>query len=273
MRILVIGDVNGRAGRRMVQTHLPRLIVAHRVDYAVANVENAADGFGITPELTEQLLEFGLDCLTSGNHIWDKQEILDYLPAQPRLLRPENYPAGSPGSGVHLGASAAGTPVAVVNLMGRVYMPPCDDPFRAADRVLKNLAGKARVVLVDMHAEATSEKQAMGFYLDGKVSAVFGTHTHVQTADEAVLPGGTAYISDLGMTGPYDSVIGIEKSLALKRFLTGMPVRFAVAQRDPRLCGALIEVDDKSGRALGIERIQVKDGAAEEAADGDAQPV
>ena len=258
MRILLIGDVNGRPGRRMVQTHLPRLIVAHRADLAVANVENAADGFGITGELAESLLASGLDCLTSGNHIWDKPEVMEYIAHQPRLLRPENYPATAPGRGLWLGTTPGGVPVAVVNLMGRVFMPPCDDPFRAAESVVREIAGRARVILVDMHAEATSEKQAMAAYLDGRVSAVFGTHTHVPTADETVLPGGTAYISDLGMTGPYDSVIGIEKTLALRKFLTGMPVRFAVAKRDPRLCGAILDVDEETGRARSIARLDVR---------------
>ena len=272
MRILAIGDVNGRAGRRLVQEHLPRLIASRGIDFAVANVENAADGFGVTPDLAEQLLAQGLDCLTSGNHIWDKQEVLDYLSVQPRLLRPENYPEGAPGRGVFVGATASGEPVAVVNLMGRLFMPPCDDPFRTADRVLQQLKGRARVILVDMHAEATSEKQALGVHLSGRVSTVFGTHTHVQTADETILPGGTAYISDLGMTGPYDSVIGIEKSLALKRFLTGMPVRLSVAKRDPRLCGVVIDVDGATGRAVAIERIQIRTEGGGEMRGGDAQP-
>jgi metallophosphoesterase (TIGR00282 family) len=273
MRILLIGDVNGRPGRRMVQTHLPRLIVEHDAAIAVGNVENAADGFGITPDLSEQMLASGFDCLTSGNHIWDKHEILDYLRTQPRLLRPANYPDTAPGRGVWLGATPGGTPVAVINLMGRVFMPPCDDPFRAADHAIESLRDRARVILVDMHAEATSEKQAMAAYLDGRVSAVVGTHTHVQTADETILPGGTAYLSDLGMTGPYDSVIGIEKSLALRRFTTGLPVRFAVAKRDPRLCGAVIDVDETTGLARSIERLQIKadDGASH--GGGDAQPV
>jgi 2',3'-cyclic-nucleotide 2'-phosphodiesterase len=262
MRILVIGDVNGRAGRRMVETHLPRLVLEHRVDLAVANVENAADGFGVTPDLAEQMLSAGLDCLTSGNHIWDKPEIAPYLEGKTRLLRPDNYPAGTPGRGVWTGETPGGVPVAVINLMGRVFMPPCDDPFRAADRILSGLAGSPRVVLVDMHAEATSEKQAMGAYLDGRVAAVVGTHTHVPTADERVLPKGTAFITDLGMTGPYESVIGIEKELALRRFLTGMPVRFAVAKKDARLCGAVIDVDETTGRARSIERIQIRADAA-----------
>jgi hypothetical protein len=272
MRILFLGDVNGKAGRRLVQTHLPRLIAERQIDFSVANVENAADGFGITPELTEELLACGLDCLTSGNHIWDKQEIIDYLPGQPRLLRPLNYPEGAPGSGLYVGESPAGVPVAVVNLMGRVFMPPCDDPFRSADAVLHRIKGRAKVILVDMHAEATSEKSAMGWHLDGRVSAVVGTHTHVQTADEIVLPGGTAYITDLGMTGPYDSVIGIEKGLALRKFLTGMPVRFSTAKRDPRLCGVLLEVDPTTGRASAIERIQLR-ASPEAAGSDDARPV
>jgi len=258
MRILVIGDVNGRAGRRMLETHLPRLILEHRVDLAVANVENAADGFGITPDLAEQMLGQGLHCMTSGNHIWDKPEIAPYLESHRRLLRPDNYPRGAPGTGVFTGQTAGGIPVAVINLMGRVFMPPCDDPFPAADRILADLAGKARVILVDMHAEASSEKQAMAAHLDGRVAAVVGTHTHVPTADERLLPGGTAFITDLGMTGPYDSVIGIEKDLALRRFLTGMPVRFSVAKRDARLCGALIDVDESKGTARSIQRIQIK---------------
>jgi hypothetical protein len=258
VRIAFLGDVNGRAGRQMIRAHLPRLIAERGIDFAVANVENAADGFGVTPDLAEELLGCGLDCLTSGNHIWDKQEILDYIPSQPRLLRPHNYPRGVPGSGIYLGESPAGVTVAVVNLMGRVFMPPCDNPFEAIESALPRLSQRARIILVDMHAEATSEKTAMGWHLDGRVSAVVGTHTHVQTADETVLPGGTAYITDLGMTGAHDSVIGIDKGLALKKFLTGLPVRFTTARRDPRLCGVLLEVDDATGRARAIERLQIR---------------
>lgn len=256
MNILMLGDVYGRPGRRILQDHVPRLRAERRLDFVVANVENAADGFGVTPDLAGQLRAAGVDCLTSGNHIWDKPEILDYLRAEPRLLRPFNYPGDAPGTGLFVGAAADGTPIAVLNLMGRLFMPPCDDPFRAAERAIEAIAGRAKVILVDMHAEATSEKQAIAVFLDGRVSAVVGTHTHVQTADERLLPGGTAYLSDLGMTGPYDSVIGIEKDVALRRFLSGMPVRFTVARRDPRLCGALIEVDASTGRALSIERLQ-----------------
>ncbi len=260
MRILIIGDVNGRAGRQMVQSEVPRLIAGRAIDFSIANVENAADGFGVTPDLADQLLQSGLDCLTSGNHIWDKREIIDYLGAQPRLLRPANYPDGAPGDGVYLGSSPAGVPIAVINVMGRVFMPPCDDPFRSIDRALERIDGRARIVIVDMHAEATSEKMAIGWHLDGRVSAVVGTHTHVQTADETILPGGTAYITDLGMTGPYDSVIGIDKELVLKKFRTGLPVRYASARRDPRLCGVILDVDPSSGRATAIERLQLRNG-------------
>jgi metallophosphoesterase (TIGR00282 family) len=264
MRILMMGDVYGRPGRRVLQEHLPRLRAERGLDFVVANVENAADGFGITPDLAEQLRGAGVDCLTSGNHIWDKPEILDYLRAEPRLLRPYNYPETSPGAGIYEGTARDGTPVAVINLMGRLFMPPCDDPFRAAERALDAIAGRAKVILVDMHAEATSEKQAIAVFLDGRVSAVVGTHTHVQTADERLLPGGTAYLSDLGMTGPYDSVIGIDKEIALRRFTSGMPIRFTVAKADPRLCGAFIEVDPATGRATAIERVQRRPAAEED---------
>jgi metallophosphoesterase (TIGR00282 family) len=272
MRMAIIGDVNGRAGRQVLAAELPRLITRRRIDYVVANVENAADGFGITPDLCEEILAAGVDCMTSGNHIWDKTEILEYLPVQPKLLRPLNYPEGAPGAGLHLGETPGGVPVAVINLMGRVFMPPCDDPFPCVDRALAGLNGRARIVLVDMHAEASSEKQAMGHHLDGRATAVVGTHTHVQTADETVLQGGTAYITDLGMTGPYESIIGIEKGLALRKFLTGMPVRFTTAKRDPRLCGVLVEADAATGRALSIERFQVRPGSGETRQD-DARPV
>jgi 2',3'-cyclic-nucleotide 2'-phosphodiesterase len=258
MRIAILGDVNGRAGRHVLTSQLPRLVAARAIDFVVANVENAADGFGITPELSEELLACGIDCMTTGNHIWDKVEIVDYLPGQPRLLRPLNYPDRAPGNGLYIGETASGVPVAVINLMGRVFMPPCDNPFPIVDQALKRLAGRAAVVLVDMHAEATSEKAAMGRHLDGRVTAVVGTHTHVQTADEIILPGGTGYITDLGMTGPYDSIIGIETELALRKFLTGMPVRLTTAKRDPRMCGVILEVDATSGRALAIERFQMR---------------
>jgi metallophosphoesterase (TIGR00282 family) len=257
MNLLFIGDVNGRAGRSLVREHLDRLVDRHRVDYAVANVENAADGFGVTPPLAAELEGMGLHVMTSGNHIFDKVEILPYLEDHPNLLRPHNYPAGAPGTGVHLGTTAAGVGVAVVNLMGRVFMTPLDCPFRTADRILAEIGSRCRVVLVDFHAEATSEKVALGWYLDGRVSAVVGTHTHVQTADERVLPGGTAVITDVGMTGARDSVIGVEKELAIRRFLQQMPVRFTCARKNPRLCAVLIDVDEATGRARGIQRLDL----------------
>ena len=257
MNILFIGDVNGRAGRNLVREHLDRLVDRHRVDYAVANVENAAEGFGITPALAEELQGHGLHVMTSGNHIWDKAEILPYIAEHRTLLRPHNYPAGTPGTGLHLGSTAAGVPVAVVNLMGRVFMNALECPFRTADRALQEIGSRCHVILVDIHAEATSEEVAMAWYLDGRVSAVIGTHTHVQTADERVLPAGTAAISDVGMTGARDSVIGIEKDLALRRFLQQMPVRFACARKDPRLCAVLLDVDETTGRARGIERLDL----------------
>jgi metallophosphoesterase (TIGR00282 family) len=257
VNILFIGDVNGRAGRNLIREHLDRLVDRHSIDYAVANVENAADGFGITPALAAELQGYGLHVMTSGNHIWDKTEILPYIEEHRSLLRPHNFPRGAPGTGVHLGSTASGIPVAVVNLMGRVFMSALDCPFRAADTVLKELEGRCRVILVDLHAEATSEKVAMGWHLDGRVSAVLGTHTHVQTSDERVLPGGTAVITDVGMTGARDSIIGIEKELALRRFLQQMPVRFACAKKNPRICGVVLDVDETTGRARGIQRLDL----------------
>ena len=257
MNILFIGDVNGRAGRNLVREHLDRLVDRYSVDYAVANVENAADGFGITPPLAAELEGHGLHVMTSGNHIWDKAEILPYIEEHRTLLRPHNYPSGTPGTGIHLGSTAAGIPVTVVNLMGRVFMNMLECPFRTADRVLQEIGSGCRVVLVDIHAEATSEKVAMGWYLDGRVSAVIGTHTHVQTADERVLPAGTAVITDVGMTGARDSVIGIEKDLAIRRFLQQMPVRFACARKNPRLCAVVVDVDETTGRARAIQRLDL----------------
>jgi len=257
VKILFIGDVNGRAGRNLVREHLSRLVDRHGIDYAVANVENAADGFGITPPLVQELEGHGLDVMTSGNHIWDKAEILPYIEEHRTLLRPHNFPPGTPGTGIHLGSTAAGVPVAVVNLMGRVFMSPLPCPFRTADQTLQEIRNRCRVILVDIHAEATSEKVALGWYLDGRVSAVIGTHTHVQTADERILPGGTAVITDVGMTGARDSVIGIEKDLAIRKFLHQMPVRFACARKNPRLCAVVVEVDESTGRSRGIERIDI----------------
>ncbi|HEV2113060.1 MAG TPA: TIGR00282 family metallophosphoesterase, partial [Terriglobales bacterium] len=231
MRILFIGDIFGRPGRTIVRERLPELVSSKRIDLVIANGENAAAGFGITPAIVEELFALGIEVLTTGNHVWDKKEIIEFFDRANsnqdglarRVLRPANYPAGTPGVGLYEGATKAGVPYAVINLQGRVFMASNDDPFRTADTLLKQV--KAKVVLVDLHAEATSEKIAMGWYLDGRVTAVLGTHTHVPTADERVLPKGTAYQTDVGMTGPYDSVIGIEKENILRRFLTNMPMR------------------------------------------------
>ncbi len=226
-------------------------------DLILANGENAAAGFGITPPLVEELLDLGIAVLTSGNHIWDKKEILPYLAehADGRLLRPANYPGSTPGHGLYVGKTTSGIGYAVLNLQGRVFMPSIDCPFRTADALLERIPGNVKIRIVDMHAEATSEKLALGWYLEGRVTAVLGTHTHVPTADETVLPGGTAYLTDVGMTGPYDSVIGVEKELVIQRFLNQLPARFEVAKGDVRLCGVLIEADAQSGRALSIQRI------------------
>ncbi len=254
MRILFIGDIFGSAGRRVVVDHVADIVEQERIDLTIANCENAAAGFGITPRLAEELLKTGIHVLTSGNHIWDKKEIVDYIGAQPRLLRPANYPEGAPGAGVFAGTTAAGTPYAVINLQGRTYLPNIDCPFRRADAILAALPDAVKIRIVDFHAEVTSEKIAFGWYLDGRATAVLGTHTHVPTADERVLPGGTAYQTDVGMTGPYDSVIGVEKSAALSRFLCGMPARLEPAAGDVRLAGCIIEADEATGRASSIRR-------------------
>ena len=256
MNILFIGDIVGRAGRAVVAGHLADLISSRELDLVVANGENAAGGFGITPRLAQELLARGIDVLTSGNHIWDRREILEYFKIEPRLLRPANYPSG-PGEGLYQGITKAGIQYAVMNLQGRVFMANTDCPFRAADRLLEKVPASCKIRFVDMHAEATSEKVAMGWYLDGRVSAVVGTHTHIATADERVLPGGTAYITDVGMSGPYDSVIGITKETILERFLTQMPARFEAAENDARLSGVLIQADAETGRAVRIERLQL----------------
>ncbi len=256
MNILFIGDIFGRPGRNLLASHLSDLVSSRAVDLVVANGENAAAGFGITPRLAEELLALDIDVLTSGNHIWDRKEILEYLPRQSRLLRPANYP-GELGHGSYVGKTRGGVEYAVINLQGRVYMASIDCPFRTADREMEKLPASCKIRIVDMHAETTSEKQALGWYLDGRTTAVVGTHTHVPTADERVLPNGTAYITDVGMTGPYDSVIGIVKEGILQRFLTQMPTRFEAAENDVRLAAVLIQADPDSGRALSIERLQL----------------
>jgi metallophosphoesterase (TIGR00282 family) len=260
MKLLFVGDVVGKPGRRALRNLLPRLVDRHRADYVVVNVENAAGGFGVTPEVLADIRDLPIDVFTTGNHVWDKKEGLELLDRVPNLLRPANYPEGNPGKGLHLGETAGGIPVAVMNLEGMVFMANLDSPFRVADRLLAQLDSRVKVVFVDFHAEATSEKQAMGFYLDGRVSAVVGTHTHVPTADERVLPKGTALLTDVGMTGPYESVIGMRADKVLKRFLLQTPAAFEVAKRDVRLAGVVIDVDEATGKARAIERLLVPDG-------------
>lgn len=258
MRLLFIGDIVGRPGRDLVRTGLAAIVAHYEVDFVIANGENAAAGFGITREIAEQLFSYGIEVMTSGNHIWDKKEVLDYLPREPRLLRPANFPAGAPGAGAYLATSSHGVKVGVVNVMGRVFLASIDDPFTTAAREVARLKLEgAQVVFVDVHAEVTSEKIAMGWYLDGTVSAVVGTHTHVQTADDRVLPKGTAYLTDVGMTGPHDGVIGVEKAPVIAKFLSGLPARFETASGDPRLNGVVITADPATGLATGIERVSL----------------
>lgn len=255
MKLLFIGDVVGRPGRELVRKGLGALVDHHGADIVIANVENAAAGFGITKDIGDAFLDWGVDVMTSGNHIWDKKEALDYIAHERRLLRPANYPAGAPGRGSYLAQTRDGRAVGVVNVMGRVFMTPIDDPFQVVLRELDELRARTKVIVVDFHAEATSEKIAMGWHLDGRATLVVGTHTHVQTADERVLPNGTAYLTDAGMTGPHDSIIGMETEPSLARFLTAMPSRFEPASGNPRLNGVLVEADDRTGRATAITRL------------------
>jgi metallophosphoesterase (TIGR00282 family) len=262
VKILFIGDIFGRPGRTIVKDRLPGLVKKYDADLVIANGENAAAGFGITPPLAEDLFELGIDVLTTGNHVWDKREIVDYFQMADgnhngmarRILRPANYPSDMPGWGLYEGRKNE-VPYAVINLQGRVFMASNDDPFRVADQLLKEI--KAKIIFVDMHAEATSEKISLGWYLDGRVTAIVGTHTHVPTADERVLPGGTAYITDVGMTGPYESVIGVKKELVVGKFLSNMPVRFEPATGDVRLCAVVVDCDETSGHARTIERLML----------------
>ena len=253
MKILFIGDIFASPGRRIVADHLQDIVATNEIDLTIANGENAAGGFGITPAIAEELLGMGIDVLTSGNHVWDKREIYDYMARQPRLLRPANY-AGVPGSGVIVIQAHNGVECAVINLQGRVFMPSTDCPFRKADQLLNELPPSAKVRFVDFHAEVTSEKIAMGWYLDGRVSAIIGTHTHVATADTRILPGGTGYQTDCGMTGPYESVIGVETQIILQRFLTGLPVRMEAARNCPELHAVIVDVDEQTGKARAIRR-------------------
>jgi len=257
MRVLFIGDIFGKPGRKALFEKLQGLIQAHRIDFSVANVENAAGGFGLTPQIADEFLAADIDVLTSGNHIWDKRAILPYLVQQPRLLRPCNYPPSTPGTGLFIGDSRCGVRVAVISLQGRVYMQSIDCPFMVGETAIEKARKQTRIVLVDFHAEATSEKQAFAWYMDGRVSAVVGTHTHVQTADERILPKGTAYITDLGMTGPYDSVIGSIPDLALERFLKQMPARLEPASANLRFCGVVVDIDEGTGLSNSITRINV----------------
>jgi metallophosphoesterase (TIGR00282 family) len=259
VKVLFIGDIFGEPGRRALARAVPRLVGQRQIDIVIGNGENSAGGFGITPELAEELFDLGLAVITTGNHAWDKREILDYFPREPRLLRPANYPDGVPGHGSVVVESAGGEKLGVLQLMGRAYMPTLDCPFQVAKKELAALKKRTAAVIVDMHAEATSEKMAMGHYLDGEVVAVVGTHTHVQTADDQILPKGTAYLTDIGMTGPLHSVIGVKKELAIEKFLTGMPRRFEVASGPSVFCAVLLELDARLGKALSIERIRIID--------------
>jgi 2',3'-cyclic-nucleotide 2'-phosphodiesterase len=262
VNILFVGDVFGSAGRHIVREHLPHVLETNDVDLLIINGENAAGGFGITPSIAEELFDLGAHVITTGNHIWDKREIFEYMtvPAHShvrgrRVLRPANYAVGTPGFGVYEGELPTGQTYAVMNLQCRVFMSSCDDPFRKADELLGKI--EAKVIFLDLHGEATSEKVALGWYLDGRITALIGTHTHIPTADERVLPGGTAYQTDVGMSGPYDSVIGVEKELVLARFLTGMPGKFEPAKGNPKMCAVLISCDGATGRAHTIQRIML----------------
>jgi 2',3'-cyclic-nucleotide 2'-phosphodiesterase len=265
MRILFIGDIVGSPGRRIVEERLADLVQQRQIDLVIANGENSASGFGITPRIAQELFGLGIDVISGGNHSWDRKEILEFIPHQPRLLRPANFNASNPGSGLYVGTARNGEKFAVLNLQGRVFMSSNDDPFRKADEELAKIPEDVVFVLVDVHAETTSEKIAMGWYLDGRVSAVVGTHTHVATADERVLPKGTAYITDVGMTGPHDGVIGMDRGAIIKRFLDGLPARFEVAGGEVQLNAVLVETNDlaprnESGRypARSIERLRLR---------------
>jgi len=258
MKILFIGDIVGKPGRQAIKELVPAIVKKRKIGFVIANAENAAGGSGITPDITEELLDYGVDVLTSGDHIWKKKEIVEFIDQEPRLLRPANYPQGVPGRGMNILKAKNGSKIAVINLLGRVFMSTVDCPFAVAQKLIEDLKKKTPIIIVDMHAEATSEKLAMGRYLDGIVTAVLGTHTHVQTADERILPKGTAYITDVGMAGPYESILGRGIEQILIRFLTQMPTRFQMASEDVQLHGVIVDVDEKTGKAKAIERIQEK---------------
>src|SRR3984893_6160671 len=258
MKLLFIGDIVGSPGRQIVRVRLADIVQTRQIDLVIANGENSASGFGISPRLADELFETGIEVLTGGNHIWDRKDILEYLPKQPRLLRPANFADMNPGSGLYVGTARNGVPYAVLNLQGRVFMSPNDCPFRAADREIARISPNVRIIFVDFHAERTNEKKARGCYLDGRVSAVIGTHAPVATADEHVLPGGTAYQTDVGMTGPHSGVIGMDKTAILRRFLDGQPARFEVATGDVQMNTVLIDVDETTGRARAMERLRFR---------------
>ncbi|MBI5816734.1 MAG: TIGR00282 family metallophosphoesterase [Nitrospinae bacterium] len=261
MKILVVGDIFGKVGRRILKTSLGNLSAMTKADFVIANAENLAGGFGFTREILPEVFSAGVDAVTTGNHVWDKKEALDIVKMDSRVLRPANYPPTAPGRGSAVFTTKSGAKLGVLNLMGRVYMDALDCPFRRADEELEKLRKETNLIIVDMHAEATSEKMAMGYYLDGRVSAVLGTHTHVQTADEKLLPRGTAYISDVGMTGPSHSIIGVRVDIILKRFLQKLPEKFEEAHGPGQLNAVILEIDDTTGLAKGIKRIQTEDGA------------
>ena len=258
MKILFIGDIIGSPGRMALRELLPAFISKKKIDFVIANCENVAAGFGVTQKVVEELFKYKIDVLTSGNHIWNKREVLDFIGDFDRLLKPANYPATTPGAGSVLVPLKTGAYIGVLNLAGRVFMNPSDCPFVTAKNKIAELKERTNIIIVDIHAEATSEKRALGWYLNGEVSAVLGTHTHVQTADEEILPQGTAYISDVGMTGPFDSVIGINKEAIIERFLTQMPNKFELAKDDIRMQGVIVDIDSESGKANSIDRISVK---------------
>ncbi len=260
MRVLFIGDLVGKAGRRVASDIIPHLKDKREIDFTIANGENVAGNFGITENLAHKLYSYGVDCLTSGNHLWDRKEIISYLDSDPRLLRPANYPPGTPGFGSGIYETDRGMRIGVLCLMGRVFMREIDCPFRVGEAEVEKLRERAKVIVVDMHGEATSEKVAIGRFLDGKVSAVVGTHTHVQTADETILPGGAAYITDVGMTGAFDSVIGLKTEVAIQRFLTQIPYRLEAAKGDLRVNAVVLDIDEETGKAKSIERLEVKMG-------------
>jgi hypothetical protein len=252
--LLFIGDIFASPGRHIVARYLKEIVASEKIDLSIANAENSAGGFGITPQLADELFGYGLDVLTSGNHIWDKREIYDYFARQPRLLRPANYVAELPGAGIVVVEARNGVDCAIINLQGRSYMPSTDCPFRKADALLNELRPEVKVKFVDFHAELTSEKVAMGWYLDGRVSAIVGTHTHIPTADTRILPAGTGYQTDVGMTGPYNGVIGVDKDIVIQKFLTQMPVRMEAARHGAELHSVIVHVDETTGKAVSIKR-------------------